>query len=230
MGPKKDGDEIFCRSCGEVIKKKAEICPECGVRNHKQENFSISSSTQSTQQQQQQPQQTVVEKPHDPNKITTTVSEKWYYGVSAAIGVGLLGMAVPEEFGGGAFLIVAWVLMPVSVYYDLQYIRATTNWDPETALWVGVTAFPVLNVFPGAFYLFRRVNLKKVSRPDSTSYAASGDKHSHAATPDSEEEVIAKLREQYATGKLSDEEFEHRLEKVVETEDPEVVRQSIKRD
>lgn len=26
-------DEIYCRSCGEIIKKEAEICPHCGVRN-----------------------------------------------------------------------------------------------------------------------------------------------------------------------------------------------------
>lgn len=25
-------DEQYCSSCGEVIKKQAEICPECGVR------------------------------------------------------------------------------------------------------------------------------------------------------------------------------------------------------
>jgi len=25
-------DEAFCTSCGEVIKKEAEICPECGTR------------------------------------------------------------------------------------------------------------------------------------------------------------------------------------------------------
>lgn len=25
-------DEAFCSSCGEVIKAKAEVCPECGVR------------------------------------------------------------------------------------------------------------------------------------------------------------------------------------------------------
>ncbi len=28
----KGADEIFCQSCGEVIKALAEICPECGVR------------------------------------------------------------------------------------------------------------------------------------------------------------------------------------------------------
>jgi len=26
-------DEMFCTSCGAVIKKQAEICPKCGVRN-----------------------------------------------------------------------------------------------------------------------------------------------------------------------------------------------------
>ncbi len=26
-------DEQYCSSCGEIIKREAEICPECGVRN-----------------------------------------------------------------------------------------------------------------------------------------------------------------------------------------------------
>ena len=25
-------DEVYCRSCGEIILEEAEICPECGVR------------------------------------------------------------------------------------------------------------------------------------------------------------------------------------------------------
>jgi len=28
----KAGDEAFCSSCGAIIKKEAEICPKCGVR------------------------------------------------------------------------------------------------------------------------------------------------------------------------------------------------------
>jgi TM2 domain-containing membrane protein YozV len=31
----KAADEAFCSSCGEVIKKEAEICPKCGVRQKK---------------------------------------------------------------------------------------------------------------------------------------------------------------------------------------------------
>jgi len=29
----KGSDEIFCSSCGAIIKKEAEICVKCGVRN-----------------------------------------------------------------------------------------------------------------------------------------------------------------------------------------------------
>ncbi|WP_336002075.1 TM2 domain-containing protein [Halorientalis halophila] len=29
---KPDETEQYCSSCGEIIKKEAEICPECGVR------------------------------------------------------------------------------------------------------------------------------------------------------------------------------------------------------
>jgi TM2 domain-containing membrane protein YozV len=28
----KADDEAFCKSCGAIIKKEAEICPKCGVR------------------------------------------------------------------------------------------------------------------------------------------------------------------------------------------------------
>lgn len=34
MGREKGADEVFCRSCGSAIKESAEICPECGVKNH----------------------------------------------------------------------------------------------------------------------------------------------------------------------------------------------------
>ncbi len=29
---RKEVDEIYCSSCGAIIKKEAEICPHCGVR------------------------------------------------------------------------------------------------------------------------------------------------------------------------------------------------------
>lgn len=40
LGP----DEVFCTSCGEVIKQEAEVCPECGVRQKESESQESSSS------------------------------------------------------------------------------------------------------------------------------------------------------------------------------------------
>lgn len=32
-GPREKGpEEMFCSECGEIIRKRAEICPKCGVR------------------------------------------------------------------------------------------------------------------------------------------------------------------------------------------------------
>ena len=36
-------DEVFCSSCGVIIKKEAEICPKCGVRQ-KKHNSEVSSN------------------------------------------------------------------------------------------------------------------------------------------------------------------------------------------
>jgi TM2 domain-containing membrane protein YozV len=36
----KGADEIFCKSCGVIIKKEAEICPKCGVRQKGRESDS----------------------------------------------------------------------------------------------------------------------------------------------------------------------------------------------
>lgn len=32
MGSSASGTEVYCIECGEQIKRQAEICPECGVR------------------------------------------------------------------------------------------------------------------------------------------------------------------------------------------------------
>lgn len=34
----KNADEMFCSSCGAIIKKEAEICPKCGVRQKESPN------------------------------------------------------------------------------------------------------------------------------------------------------------------------------------------------
>ena len=41
----KSEDEMFCPSCGEIIKKEAEICPKCGVRVKMQNTVALSDWT-----------------------------------------------------------------------------------------------------------------------------------------------------------------------------------------
>lgn len=37
-------DEVFCRDCGAVISERAEICPECGVRQRAPPRSSVDST------------------------------------------------------------------------------------------------------------------------------------------------------------------------------------------
>lgn len=55
-------DEAYCADCGEVIKKKAEICPECGVRQKP-------SDTSTDQQQQSTKQATISHRQRELKKI-----------------------------------------------------------------------------------------------------------------------------------------------------------------
>lgn len=42
----KAADEMFCSSCGAVIKKAAEICPKCGVRQREPERAAGAEASQ----------------------------------------------------------------------------------------------------------------------------------------------------------------------------------------
>lgn len=44
----KAADEIFCGTCGAIIKAEAEICPKCGVRNKAQATSGVSGKSPKT--------------------------------------------------------------------------------------------------------------------------------------------------------------------------------------
>ena len=141
MTRQKGADEIFCRSCGEAIKKEAELCPECGVR--------VNDGGRSTQS-------------HDSAHYQTTVSDSWWYGVVLGT-VGWVGLiALIGSIGqnlqtlAGLILIFVWAILPLSAYFDMQYIRANGDWNPNTVLWVVLLAVWFVNVVAGFVYLYRR--------------------------------------------------------------------------
>lgn len=148
----KGADEIFCRSCGEPIKKEAEICPYCGVRNEKASSTSQGSATSG-------PSSTV----HDPSQYETTVSENWWYGVAIGTGLWILvlilaGSPTGDSLGAmaGFLVLLAWIGLPAAAYFDMQYIRANAKWNPNTILWVILLALWLVNIVAGAVYLYRR--------------------------------------------------------------------------
>jgi predicted RNA-binding Zn-ribbon protein involved in translation (DUF1610 family) len=151
MGRKKAADEVFCTSCGAAIKKQAEICPECGVRNQNQSRPTGGRSSMSTGQGRR-----------DPADVETTVSDSWWYGVAggAALWVvllGIVGSAPPAaEAFLGLLLLVAWIGLPLAAYYDMQYVRSKTQWRPNTGLWVLGFLVWFLNVPLAVVYLYRR--------------------------------------------------------------------------
>lgn len=156
-GREKDADEIFCASCGETIKKRAEICPHCGVRNKK-----------NSPPPSQKTSQSVSSATHDPSRYETTVSDTWWYGVGAGVILWIIVFMFAAVAGGGSTIggasevllgllsLIAWVGLPVAAYFDMQYIRANAPWNPNTVLWVVLLAIWIVNIVAGVVYLYRR--------------------------------------------------------------------------
>lgn len=140
-------DEIYCTSCGEPIKKEAEICPNCGVKN-KSKSSNSGKATYS----------------HDPSNYKTSVSGNWWHGIwiSTLFWILILGASttVPEGGSLGAFfgflILGSWILMPLAGYFDMQYVRANSNWDPNTILWMIGFLVWIVNIVGGTVYLARR--------------------------------------------------------------------------
>lgn len=149
-GKKKGPDEIFCTSCGEAIKEDAEICPNCGVRNKKSTGGGGTGGGSSGS--------------HDPSQYQTTVSDTWWYGVAGGVGLWVFAFILSSvsSSGGalngvaGLLILLAWVGLPLSAYFDMQYVRANSEWNPEDILWVILLAIWLVNIPAGAVYLYRR--------------------------------------------------------------------------
>lgn len=145
-------DEIYCRSCGEQIKKQAEICPHCGVRNTKADRSRSGKSSSS--------------KPaHDPSQYETTVGESWYYiviipSIFTIPTFALFGFVENSHPVVTLLVMVVFlcaVILPiVGVYFDRQYVRANSRWNPSVLWMVGLFFIYPGNIFLSLLYLYRR--------------------------------------------------------------------------
>lgn len=162
-------DEQFCRNCGVRIKKAAEFCPNCGVANEmptappRRSGASTArgtdgrSASSGGQGQSGQSRQSGGSRQYEPS-----VSENWWYGVAGGTALWaflLVLVSVAPNAGGalaGFLVLLAWVGLPVAAYYDMQYVRATSDWRPSQVLWVLLLAVWILNVVVGGAYLYQR--------------------------------------------------------------------------
>jgi len=147
----KAADEVFCRSCGVAIKQVAELCPHCGVRNAAYRPSGRSGHAQEASSA-----------PRGPSRYETDVSDGWWRGIAGCVGLWIVALALTAASGealssvGGFLVFVAWAGLPLSAYFDVQYVRANGEWDPDTVVWVVVLSIWLVNVVAGAVYLYRR--------------------------------------------------------------------------
>jgi len=105
----KMADEMFCSSCGAVIKKEAEICPKCGVRQRK------------------------------PTWVSTAnASEKdWLVTLLLAIFLGFLGVHrfyVGKVGTGILMILIGWLTFEIWLIIDIIMIVAGKFKDSEGKL------------------------------------------------------------------------------------------------
>lgn len=91
----------------------------------------------------------------------TTVSPNWWYGILVASGLWLVVFGLASTIGQTVlvewFTIAAWLLLPVSIYFDSKQVKMRSAWRPNLFAYLGVAVFvPFLGVLAGSFYLFRR--------------------------------------------------------------------------
>ena len=83
----------------------------------------------------------------------------WYYGILVGFAVagvsiilGAVGLLPISELG----LITAAALLPIATYFDVQYVRATTDWNPITGWWIVGMCLPTISLLVVPVYAVKR--------------------------------------------------------------------------
>lgn len=150
--PNAPGPEtVECQTCGSDIRKHASICHQCGTENElkpgrsKREEGVLDALPS-----------VGILRPKSPQNVTG----QWLYGVIITLLLWILVFGLTsanfENSFVGLLMIVAWIGLPLSIYYDSHYVYAKEDWTPTTGLWCLMAAVPLLNIPVGALYLLRR--------------------------------------------------------------------------
>lgn len=68
-----------------------------------------------------------------------------------------VGTVVSDSAILGAFQLIAWVFLPIVIFFDSKYAQANCRWNPGTR-WAITAAIPIVSLVVGGAYLYRRHN------------------------------------------------------------------------
>lgn len=115
-------DEVYCTSCGEAIKKEAEICPHCGVRQIDEE---LEGSSRSIPDGRVYELQKVARKSPVTAVILAlllTPTSYWYVGRTGLALVNLLTFN---------YLLLGFIIVPIHSYMIIQNAREELEQNGE---------------------------------------------------------------------------------------------------
>lgn len=101
-------DEVYCTSCGSPIKKEADICPECGVRQEqKDESQTVDTTGESSLSDRRQYELEKIAS----KDITTTVLWGIFVTPVAYLKVGKTGLALLNLCTLN-YILLGWIIVP----------------------------------------------------------------------------------------------------------------------
>ena len=163
------------------------------------------------------------------NKSKSNVSDTWYIGVVAAVlasgAVYAIGLPLSGILPGvldpllGFIMFTAWILLPVSMYFDIQYVRDKSEWNPVTGLWLIGAVLLVVNLVVGLAYLMRRKNAMGNDRFSALDRSKIEERNNTKSDPS---DPVSTAKNQYIEGELDEQEFNRELERLLEPEDKQV--------
>ena len=225
----RNSDEVFCRHCGEAIKVRAEVCPHCGVRNE-QYNRSMGGTNDSTG--------------GFGGSTTTTTRTTGGTGlepnVAAALSYvlgfvsGIVLYLIEDDgrfvrfhaaqsivvFGG---LAVASLIASTAFVVGFASIAGLLNGLVSLAT-LGLWVLLIVTAYQGKTQripVAANVADQLVSGSAGARRTPSNSRSAGATKDTAETDALAALRERYARGEIGEAEFEHRLERLLESEDVE---------
>jgi len=141
---------LYCESCRTQLRPDEQHCPVCG------------SEAKFTKRQTATGEEVTQEVTH--RSENPAVSDRWQYGVVGGIAgwsliltLDYLSLSLGLPGGVGTlFVLGLWIFLPVAGKYDLDYIRANSNWQPKKDYWIFGFAVPFVCVLVGILYLYRR--------------------------------------------------------------------------